>query len=523
MRQVITYLRFSSKPQERGDSIRRQKGLFERWLKDNPDAKVVDEFSDEGASAYHGHHLKGDFGRMLQNIQDGKYLSGQTVLLVESETRLNRQKARNTENLVDLITGKGVDVICLESGKIYTSTNIDDLDTSIQLKIAAHIAHQQSKEKSIKVSAAWEHRAQLALEGKQQLTKNVPGWIDPDTRKLNEHSSTVVTIFDLLLSGESLHNIARYLQANNIKSFSRREKANGFSVHSVRTILRSESTVGTLAASKRNDRPAIPNYYEPAIDVATFNKAQEILSKNRVGRAPASDNPITINLFKGIIRCQCGASVHPTGVKATYQGVYRCNNVPDGRCNVPTIKRKPFDKWMLDNIIGFLERSDGNNTDKRKAEIEYQISLVTSKLKKAATLLLELDDVTELKEQVKELNIQRINMQSELDELNQRETLSDKPLHHLSEIDLTTKAGRVEAQLILSKFVQSIELQREMIIITLRNGAVIGKSRDLSPALSQDLMKQVVSSSSPRDIDMFSVITSDEEFRKSGKPVTKRS
>jgi DNA invertase Pin-like site-specific DNA recombinase len=71
MRQVITYLRFSSKPQERGDSIRRQKGLFERWLKDNPDAKVVDEFSDEGASAYHGHHLKGDFGRMLQNIQDG--------------------------------------------------------------------------------------------------------------------------------------------------------------------------------------------------------------------------------------------------------------------------------------------------------------------------------------------------------------------------------------------------------------------------------------------------------------------
>ncbi len=298
MRQVITYLRFSSKPQERGDSIRRQKGLFERWLKDNPDAKVVDEFSDEGASAYHGHHLKGDFGRMLQNIQDGKYLSGQTVLLVESETRLNRQKARNTENLVDLITGKGVDVICLESGKIYTSTNIDDLDTSIQLKIAAHIAHQQSKEKSIKVSAAWEHRAQLALEGKQQLTKNVPGWIDPDTRKLNEHSSTVVTIFDLLLSGESLHNIARYLQANNIKSFSRREKANGFSVHSVRTILRSESTVGTLAASKRNDRPAIPNYYEPAIDVATFNKAQEILSKIVL----AERQPVTIQLLSTYLR-----------------------------------------------------------------------------------------------------------------------------------------------------------------------------------------------------------------------------
>ncbi|WP_446912028.1 hypothetical protein [Klebsiella pneumoniae] len=224
--------------------------------------------------------------------------------------------------------------------------------------------------------------------------------------------------------------------------------------------------------------------------------------------------------MKTLLTSRC---VNQRGAGQTYQGVYRCNNVPDGRCNVPTIKRKPFDKWMLDNIVGFLERDDGNNTDKRKAEIEYQISLVTSKLKKATTLLLELDDVTELKEQVKELNIQRSNLQSELDELTQRETLSDKPLHHLSEIDLTTKAGRVEAQLILSKFVQSIELQREMIIITLRNGTVIGKSRDLSPVLSQDLMKQVVSSPSPTDIDMFSVITSDEEFRKSGKQVTKRS
>jgi hypothetical protein len=31
---------------------------------------------DEGQSAYHGKHLKGDFGRMLQIIQDGKYIAG---------------------------------------------------------------------------------------------------------------------------------------------------------------------------------------------------------------------------------------------------------------------------------------------------------------------------------------------------------------------------------------------------------------------------------------------------------------
>lgn len=520
MRQVITYLRFSSKPQERGDSIRRQEELFDRWLKSNPDATIADKFMDEGQSAYHGKHLKGDFGRMLQSIQDGKYPSGQTVLLVESENRLNRQSARKTENLVDLITGKGVDVICLESGKVYNSTNIDDLDTSIQLKIAAHIAHQQSKEKSIKVSAAWENRAKLALSGEQQLTKMVPGWIDPDTRKLNEHAQTITTIFSLLLAGESLHNIARYLQAHKIKSFSRRKDANGFSVHSVRTILTSESTVGTLAASKHNDRPAIPSYYEAAVDIATFNQAQEILSKNRKGRTPASDNPVTINLFKGLMRCKCGASVHPTGVKNTYQGVYRCNNTVDGHCKVPTMKRKPFDRWMIENIVGLLERSGDNDTAKHIAELKYQIEMLTKRIKKAANLLLELDDVPELKEQAKELSHQRQQKQSELDSLSHHESLSDKALPQLAEIDLTSKTGRVEVQLILSKYIQTIEVQHEMIVITLRNGNVIGCSRSLEPVMSKKLVKEVMKNTT---VDIIDVVSSDKDFRHSGRSVTKRA
>ncbi|MCX8984459.1 recombinase family protein [Citrobacter portucalensis] len=523
MRQVLTYLRFSSKPQERGDSIRRQTELFERWLKANPDAEVIDQFKDEGQSAFHGKHLKGDFGRMLQNIEDGKYPAGQTVLLVESEDRLNRQKARKTESLVDLITGKGIDVICLASGKVYNSENIDELGTSIQLKIAAHIAYQQSKDKSKKVSEAWGERAKLALEGKQPLTKNVPGWIDPDTRQLNEHAQTVKDIFRLLLDGESLHQISRHLQASNTKSFSRRKDANGFSVHSVRTILRSESTIGTLAASNHNDRPAIPDYYEAAVDIGTFNKAQEILSKNRIGRTPASENPITINLFKGLMRCQCGASVHPTGVKNTYQGVYRCNNVADGRCKVPTLKRKAFDSWMIENIVGMLEQSDDNDTEREKAELQYKIEMLSKRIARGSALLIDLDDVTELKEEVKKLNHQRKEYQSKLETLSQRESLSDKSLPYLAEIDLSSKPGRVEAQLILSKYVQAITIQLDMIVIKLHNGCVIGQPRNLQPVLSRQLIEAVVKLKDGKNIDAFDIISNDENFQKSGKTLLKRT
>ncbi|HAV9692091.1 TPA: recombinase family protein [Escherichia coli] len=366
MRSVITYLRYSSSQQGTGDadSSRRQNELFQHWLKRNGDAHIVASFEDEARSAFKGKHLTKEFGAMMARIEANEFPEG-TILLCEAIDRIGRLEHLKTESLMNRILEHGIEIHTLADNIIYTKEILSaDLGVSLIQRVKSYLAHQESKQKSFRVSKKWEQRAKLALSGEQQLTRMVPGWIDPDTRKLNEHAQTVKTIFSLLLAGESLHNIARYLQANKIKSFSRRKDANGFSVHSVRTILTSESTVGTLAASKHNDRPAIPDYYEAAVNVATFNQAQEILSKNRKGRPPASDNPITINLFKGLMRCKCGASVHPTGVKNTYQGVYRCNNAVDGRCEVPTMKRKSFDRWMIENIVGLLERSG----DKRYAD-----------------------------------------------------------------------------------------------------------------------------------------------------------
>ncbi len=475
MRSVITYLRFSSAIQgaEGADSTRRQNDLFKQWLKKNSDAQVVASFSDEGLSGYKGKHLTGQFGDMLARIESGEFPEG-TILLVESIDRIGRLEHLETEALMNRILGNGLEIHTLQDGLIYTKDALaDDLGISIIQRVKAYIAHQESKQKSFRVSQKWGQRAKLALAGEQRLTRNVPGWIDPDTLKLNEHAETVRLIFKLLLDGESLHNIARHLQSNDIKSFSRRKDANGFSVHSVRTVLRSESVIGTLPASQRNDRPAIPNYYEAAIDASTFNKAQEILDKNRKGRTPASDNPLTINIFKGLFRCQCGASVHPTGTKRTYQGVYRCNNHLDGRCHVPQLKRKPFDKWMLENFLGMIDVGNDGESERKIAALQHEVEIVTSRIKKATALLLEMDDITELKAQVKELNQKRTELQTTIDTLKRKTSLTDKELPQLKDIDLTTKAGRVECQLILSKHLKGLTLGKDSVIVTLQNDTEI--------------------------------------------------
>ncbi|HHV8379489.1 TPA: recombinase family protein [Escherichia coli] len=475
MRTAITYLRYSSAIQgvEGADSTRRQNDLFKQWLKKNSDAQIVASFSDEGLSGYKGKHLTGQFGDMLARIEAGEFPEG-TILLVESIDRIGRLEHLETEALMNRILGNGIEIHTLQDGLIYTKDALaDDLGISIIQRVKAYIAHQESKQKSFRVSQKWEQRAKLALAGKQRLTKMVPGWIDPETFKLNEHAETVRLIFKLLLDGESLHNIARHLQANNISSFSRRKDANGFSVHSVRTILRSETTIGTLPASQRNDRPAISNYYEAAIDVSTFNKAQEILDKNRKGRTPASDNPLTINIFKGLFRCQCGASVHPTGTKNKYAGVYRCNNHLDGRCDVQSLKRKPFDRWMIDNFLGMIDVGNDGESERKVAALQHEVEIVTARIKKATALLLEMDDITELKAQAKELNQKRTELQTTIDSMRRKTSLSDKGLPQLKDIDLTTKAGRVECQLILSKHLESLTLGRGQVTVKLSNGTEI--------------------------------------------------
>ncbi|EJF2890884.1 recombinase family protein [Escherichia coli] len=478
MRSVITYLRFSSATQgaegaEGADSTRRQNELFKQWLRKNSDAQVVASFNDEGLSGYKGKHLSGQFGDMLSRIESGEFPEG-TILLVEAIDRIGRLEHLETEALMNRIIAHGIEIHTLQDGLIYTRDALsDDLGISIIQRVKSYIAHQESKQKSFRVSQKWEQRAKLALAGEQRLTRNVPGWIDPETFKLNEHAETVRLIFKLLLDGESLHNIARHLQSNGIRSFSRRKDANGFSVHSVRTILRSETAIGTLPASQRNDRPAIPNYYEAAIDASTFNKAQEILGKNRIGRTPASDNPLTINIFKGLFRCQCGASVHPTGTKNKYQGVYRCNNHLDGRCDVPPLKRKPFDRWMIDNFLGMIDVVSDGETERRIAALQHEVETVTARIKKATALLLEMDDITELKAQVKELNQKRTELQTTIDTLKRKTSLTDKELPQLKDIDLMTKAGRVECQLILSKHLKGLTLGKDSVTVTLQNDTEI--------------------------------------------------
>lgn len=70
MATLYSYIRFSSKRQEQGDSVRRQTAMGEAWLRRHPEHTLDTSLrlSDLGVSAFRGKNLdksKGDLGKFV--------------------------------------------------------------------------------------------------------------------------------------------------------------------------------------------------------------------------------------------------------------------------------------------------------------------------------------------------------------------------------------------------------------------------------------------------------------------------
>jgi DNA invertase Pin-like site-specific DNA recombinase len=123
MRRAYSYIRFSSKKQEKGDSVRRQKSLAEKYCEEN-DLILDDTLKvDDGISAFNGDNKEfGGLRSFLDRIKEGGIEKG-SCLLVESLDRLSRENMWIASGLLIDIVNKDVEVISLADNRVY---NIND-------------------------------------------------------------------------------------------------------------------------------------------------------------------------------------------------------------------------------------------------------------------------------------------------------------------------------------------------------------------------------------------------------------
>src|SRR5690348_11123783 len=111
---AYSYIRFSSAPQGRGDSLRRQTELSERYAAKH--SLVLDQslhLRDLGVSAYDGSNVaRGALGGFLRAIRQGRIAKG-SYLLVESLDRLSRAQVMQALSVFTEIINAGVVLVTL--------------------------------------------------------------------------------------------------------------------------------------------------------------------------------------------------------------------------------------------------------------------------------------------------------------------------------------------------------------------------------------------------------------------------
>ncbi len=292
MRRGISYIRFSSERQLKGDSVRRQSKLVTDWLDKNPEFYLDSSlsFKDLGKSAFSGKHLKGGLGDFLTAIEKGLVKAGDT-LLIESLDRLSRQDIDIASELLRRILRAGVDVVTLSDGEHYTKESLKDPLSLIKSILIMQRAHEESLRKSERVQAAWNRKKELISEG-IKISRRCPAWL-----KLNDDRRTFTIIpdkvevvkraFDLRLQGLSFWAITRTLNDEGHLSLNQyTPKQKGWSDTAVKKLLRNRAVIGCFTPAGREE---VQGYYPAIISESLFYRVQQ-LNTGQYGRASVSSN-----------------------------------------------------------------------------------------------------------------------------------------------------------------------------------------------------------------------------------------
>jgi DNA invertase Pin-like site-specific DNA recombinase len=390
---AYSYLRLSRKKQTKGHGKDRQWDSAVEACTENNWTLSNKTFQDLGLSAYKGEHLEagGAFRRFLNLIREGEITKGD-ILIVENPDRISRQGVRESVSLMLEILNAGVMIYTIFDKKLYR-TDVDSNAALMDLMfwgMQAQRAFDESDTKSKRLRSHKEKQRENARNGRTGLIGKVPAWIDTIRPKegepyyeLNKDRAKVIReIFELKLKGYTPSGIAKHLESQGLPTWS--NKVKNWSDYTIRRWLRSPTVYGQLQLMIRDsegksvpDGDPIEGFYPAAISKETFVKVQKTITKVVRGRI----NLNGINLFRGLIKCSCGGSLHVQVVKASggRQIPYlRCSDAYTTRpCPRPAFDYEQFEYFMGEG----LERLNWDELYNHRAGVsQTELAKVTSAL-----------------------------------------------------------------------------------------------------------------------------------------------
>jgi DNA invertase Pin-like site-specific DNA recombinase len=295
---AYSYIRFSTRDQIKGDSLRRQTEAAALWCKQKGIA-LADSYQDLGVSAFHGKNAEtGSLALFLALIRRGRIPKG-SYLIVESLDRVSRNSILDAFELFLSIIKSGVVVVTLVDGHVYDKEKINGgnfTDLIISLTVLSR-AHEESHTKAVRLGASWEAKRRNIKTSK--LTGRCVAWLNlsPDKSKfeiISDRSQVVQRIFEMASHGHGANGIAKTLQHDCVPTFGR---SKAWHLSYIKKILDNRAVIGEFApASKRNGKrvffDAVQDYYPAVVTRETFATVQQ-LRKAR----PSYKGRSTFNVF----------------------------------------------------------------------------------------------------------------------------------------------------------------------------------------------------------------------------------
>ncbi|RJK98939.1 recombinase family protein [Enterobacter chuandaensis] len=328
---AYSYIRFSSKKQEQGDSVRRQIELAEQYAHANSLILSDKNFQDLGISAFKEGN-RPSLGDMLEAIENGQIEQGSTII-IESLDRLSRRGIDVTQQIIKSILQNNVFIASLVDGLLLNRESVNDLVSVIRIALAADLAHKESEKKSQRLRETKAQQRKRALNG-EVINKVLPFWLERKQDKFvfSERLDTVKRIIELRRKGYGTHKIAKILNNECHKPL----RSTGWNHTTVGKTINSVALYGAYQTSETTKNrevillDIVENYYPSVISKEEFMLLQADHKKNKSGYK-SENNP-----FTGLLKHSCGGALvrkfHIASGK-TYQ-YHVCANARDGNCNV---------------------------------------------------------------------------------------------------------------------------------------------------------------------------------------------
>lgn len=426
MATVHSYVRFSTPDQIKGDSLRRQAEAAASWCKKNNHKLSNLAFHDLGKSSYRG-NKQAALNRFVQAIDEQQVIPGD-ILLVEAVDRLSRKGIRQTQDLVNSILNRGVDIAILTPiEKVYRAKDENDIGGAIELAAFAYQAHIYSQILSGRIKDWWTGARKVARDQGKPIPGQVPSWIKKTETgfALNPVAAgTIHHIFDRTIDGIGAGQLCAELN----EKFPKLGRT-AFNRTFVRQIIRSRAVLGEYqphALDENGKRKpigdVIQQYFPAVVDEKTWLAAQAACDNRLIERGATGDY---CNLFVGIVHhaiddCPCHVYTYQQkradGRKVIFRRLKSYKAIckePDA--STPTVDLVEFEKVVLQNLAeidlaGIVEK-------KPTTELASALSDLDRKKKRVDQLTAKLTDDSEnldlLIEPIKKLN-------AEIKELTER-------------------------------------------------------------------------------------------------------